>query len=83
MIGKLSGVVDAIDGERVLIDVNGVGYIAHCSARTLAQLPAPGGRATLIIETQMTQEQIKLFGFGPIATAGTSRALVPRQSQTV
>ncbi|HAH09870.1 MAG TPA: Holliday junction branch migration protein RuvA [Alphaproteobacteria bacterium] len=64
MIGKLSGVVDAIDGERVLIDVNGVGYIAHCSARTLAQLPAPGGRATLIIETQMTQEQIKLFGFG-------------------
>lgn len=63
MIGKLAGILDSIDGDVVLIDVNGVGYLASCGAKTLSQLPAPGGRVSLLIETQMSAEQIRLFGF--------------------
>jgi holliday junction DNA helicase RuvA len=63
MIGKLTGLLDSVDSDVVLIDVNGVGYVAQCGAKTLAQLPAPGGRVALLIETQMSAEQIRLFGF--------------------
>jgi holliday junction DNA helicase RuvA len=64
MIGKLTGLLDSVDGDIVLLDVNGVGYVAQCGSRTLGQLPAPGGRVSLLIETQMSAEQIRLFGFG-------------------
>lgn len=63
MIGKLTGLLDSVDGDAALIDVNGVGYIAHCGTKTLGMLPAPGGRVALLIETQMSAEQIRLFGF--------------------
>ncbi len=38
MIGKLRGIVDTIGDDHVVIDVNGVGYVAHCSSRTLGTL---------------------------------------------
>jgi Holliday junction DNA helicase RuvA len=63
MIGKLTGLLDSVDGDAALIDVNGVGYVAHCGGKTLGLLPAPGGRVALLIETQMSAEQIRLFGF--------------------
>jgi len=63
MIGKLKGVVDAIDEEGVIIDVNGVGYAVSASARTLRALPPVGVEATLYIETQMREDAIRLFGF--------------------
>ncbi len=63
MIGKLSGVIDAYGEDNVILDVHGVGYIVHCSARTLQALPAAGEAATLSIETHVRQDQIRLFGF--------------------
>ena len=36
MIGKLKGTLDEIGEDHCIVDVHGVGYIAHCSARTLA-----------------------------------------------
>jgi Holliday junction DNA helicase RuvA len=63
MIGKLKGVVDSYGEDYVILDVNGVGYQVHCSARTLQALPAPGEAATLSIETYVREDQIKLFGF--------------------
>ena len=47
----------------VILDVGGVGYQVHCSARTLQALPAPGEAAVLAIETYVREDQIKLFGF--------------------
>jgi Holliday junction DNA helicase RuvA len=63
MIGKLKGIVDSYGEDYVLLDVNGVGYQVHCSARTMQGLPGPGEAATLSIETYVREDQIKLFGF--------------------
>jgi Holliday junction DNA helicase RuvA len=63
MIGKLKGVIDSYGEDFVILDVGGVGYQVHCSARTLQALPAQGEAATLSIETYVREDQIKLFGF--------------------
>src|SRR5205085_1998994 len=49
--------------DNVVLDVNGVGYLVHCSARTLQELPGTGQPATLAIETHVREDQIRLFGF--------------------
>jgi Holliday junction DNA helicase RuvA len=63
MIGKLKGIVDSHGEDFVILDVHGVGYIVHCSGRTLQKLPPPGEATTLAIETHMREDAIKLFGF--------------------
>ncbi|CCD89129.1 Holliday junction DNA helicase ruvA [Bradyrhizobium sp. ORS 285] len=63
MIGKLKGLIDSYTEDFVILDVGGVGYQVHCSARTLQALPSPGEAATLSIETYVREDQIKLFGF--------------------
>ena len=47
MIGKLKGTIDAYGEDHVVLDVHGVGYLVHCSARTLQALPGVGEAATL------------------------------------
>ena len=63
MIGKLKGIVDSYGVDFIILDVNGVGYQVHCSARTMQALPGPREPATLSIETYVREDQIKLFGF--------------------
>jgi Holliday junction DNA helicase RuvA len=63
MIGKLRGVVDSYGDDTVVVDVHGVGYLVHCSARTLQSLPSPGEAATISIETWVREDQIRLYGF--------------------
>ncbi len=63
MIGKLKGVIDSYGEDFVIVDVGGVGYVVHCSARTLQALPAVGEPVTLSIETHVREDQIRLFGF--------------------
>jgi Holliday junction DNA helicase RuvA len=63
MIGKLKGVIDSYGEVFIVLDVHGVGYLVHCSARTLQALPAPGEAVTLAIETHVREDQIRLFGF--------------------
>jgi len=63
MIGKLRGVVDSFGEDFIVLDVHGVGYLVHCSARTLQALPAPGEATVLSIETHVREDQIRLFGF--------------------
>ncbi|RWF17016.1 Holliday junction branch migration protein RuvA [Mesorhizobium sp.] len=63
MIGKLKGMLDEIDEDSCVIDVHGVGYVAHCSARTLASLPSPGEAVVLFIETYVREDMIRLYGF--------------------
>jgi len=63
MIGKLKGVIDSYGADFIVLDVGGVGYLVHCSGRTLQALPAAGEAATLAIETHVREDQIRLFGF--------------------
>jgi Holliday junction DNA helicase RuvA len=63
MIGKLKGTVDEVDEDHCIVDVHGVGYVAFCSTRTLAALPAPGEAVTLFIETYVREDMIRLYGF--------------------
>ena len=63
MIGKLKGVIDSYGEDFVIVDVGGVGYVVHCSARTLQALPPVGEAVTLSIETHVREDQIRLFGF--------------------
>ena len=63
MIAKLSGILDSVDDDWVVVDVGGVGYLVFCSARTLAQLPACGEAVSFVIETHIREDHIHLYGF--------------------
>jgi holliday junction DNA helicase RuvA len=63
MIGKLRGVIDTYGEGSIVLDVHGVGYLVHCSTRTLQALPPAGEAATLAIETWVREDQIRLYGF--------------------
>jgi Holliday junction DNA helicase RuvA len=63
MIGKLKGIIDSYGEDHLIVDVNGVGYVVHCSARTLQSLPPTGDPVALAIETHVREDQIRLFGF--------------------
>lgn len=62
MIASLKGTVAAIGAETVVIDVNGVGYEAYASPRTLQRF-AVGEAALLSIETIVREDMIRLYGF--------------------
>ncbi len=63
MIGKLSGMLDSAGEDWALIDVGGVGYLVHCSGRTLRGLPRIGEPVRLHVSTQMREDAIHLYGF--------------------
>jgi Holliday junction DNA helicase RuvA len=63
MIGKLTGILDEVGEDYCVVDVHGVGYVAYCSVRTLAALPAAGATITLFIETYVREDMIRLYGF--------------------
>ncbi len=62
MIGKLTGVVNSIAADHAIIDVGGVGYMVHCPSSTLARMTA-GAIVSLAIETKVSEEAIRLYGF--------------------
>src|SRR6185295_17880010 len=62
MIGKLTGRVDFVGSDHVIVDVAGVGYLVYCPSSTLARL-AVGATASLSIETKVSEDAIRLYGF--------------------
>ena len=62
MIGKLTGIVDSITDDLVILDVNGVGYLVACPASTLSRLTV-GGHVSLMIEMKVSEDAIRLYGF--------------------
>lgn len=78
MIGQLKGIVEQIDSQQALVDVGGVGYLVHASSRTIATL-AVGEATRLLIETQVREDAITLFGFASAAEQSTFRLLTTVQ----
>ena len=62
MIARLKGIADLFGDGWVVLDVNGVGYMAFCSSRTLSQLVI-GEVVRLEIETHVREDHIHLYGF--------------------
>ena len=62
MIGRLTGTVDLGDGEALVVDVGGVGYVVYASSRTAGRLEN-GREATLLVETRVREDSITLYGF--------------------
>jgi holliday junction DNA helicase RuvA len=63
MIGKLTGRLDAISANAVILDVGGVGYEVTVGARTFGVLPAIGETVSLAIDTHVREDEIRLYGF--------------------
>ena len=63
MIALLTGRVESLEADRCVIDVNGVGYLVQASTRTLAALPTPPSVARVLVETQVREDAISLYGF--------------------
>ena len=67
MIAKLKGLLDETGTDWAVIDVSGVGYLVHCSARTLAALGEQGEGVTVFTDLQVSENDMRLLGF---ATSG-------------
>ena len=63
MIALLAGRVERVGEDGVVVDVNGVGYLAFCSARPLSRVPGHGEPVRLLIETHVREDHIHLYGF--------------------
>ena len=63
MIALLTGRVVQREEGSCIVDVNGVGYLVHASTRTLAALPPAAEPARLLIETNVREDAILLYGF--------------------
>jgi len=67
MIARLSGTLEDFGADWAIIDVQGVGYLVHCSARTLQALGIRGDRAVVFTDLQVSENDMRLIGF---ASAG-------------
>ncbi|QPM88924.1 Holliday junction branch migration protein RuvA [Pseudooceanicola algae] len=79
MIGKISGILDYKALDHVLIDVRGVGYIVHCSDRTLAALAGPGQPVALYTDMLVREDLQQLFGFPTLVEKEWHRLLTSVQ----
>jgi len=75
LIGRLKGTVEAVASDHAVIDVNGVGYVVHCSASTLDALSAEQGAVALWIDTVVREDMIRLNGFREVTERDLFRIL--------
>ena len=75
MIAKLTGTLDDFGADWAVIDVGGVGYLVHCSAKTLATLGIRGDETTVHTELQVSENDLRLIGFASAAERDWFRLL--------
>lgn len=63
MIAKLSGRLDETGEDWAIVDVQGVGYLVHCSTKTLAALGEVGEACTVHTDLQVSENDMRLLGF--------------------
>ena len=79
MIARLSGILAETTGDTAVIDVGGVGYLVHLSARTLDAIGPIGGQVLVLTELQVREDAWTLFGFGSATERDSFRALTSIQ----
>src|SRR6056297_1069251 len=75
MIGRIAGRIDYRAPDHVLIDVGGLGYLVHCSERTLQALPAAGEHTALYTDLVAREDLMQLVGFTTLVEKGWPRLL--------
>lgn len=75
MIARLAGRLVTLGADHLVIDVNGVGYLAYLSAKSLGGIGPIGGDLVLLTEMQVREDAITLFGFGSAAERDWFRLL--------
>jgi len=75
MIARLAGTLAEVAPDHLVLDVNGVGYLAQASGRTLDAIGPVGGQVVLLTEMQVREDAITLFGFGSAAERDWFRLL--------
>ena len=63
MIGRISGKLNYISADHILVDVSGVGYILYVTQTTLANLPKLGNTVSLFTELVVKEDLLQLVGF--------------------
>ena len=63
MIGRISGVVDYISEDHIIIDVGGVGYIVYVTQITISNSPKLGEKISLFTEIIVKEDLLQLVGF--------------------
>ena len=63
MIARLSGTLEDFGADWAVIDVGGVGYLVHCSAKTLAALGIRNDKVVIHTELQVSENDMRLIGF--------------------
>jgi holliday junction DNA helicase RuvA len=63
VFARLTGTLDEVAEDTVILDVGGVGYLIYCSGRTLSALPGRGEALRFEIETHVREDHIHLYGF--------------------
>jgi Holliday junction DNA helicase RuvA len=79
MIARLSGNLAETTADSAVIEVAGVGYLVHLSAKTLGALGPVGGEVLILTELQVREDAWTLFGFGSAAEREAFRALTSIQ----
>lgn len=79
MIGKITGRIDSRGPDHVLVEAGGLGYIVHCSDRTLAGLPADGEAVALYTDLLVREDLLQLFGFPTLLDREWHRLLMTVQ----
>ena len=79
MIAQLRGSIVQTDDQRLILDVHGVGYAVHVSGRTQGQLGMMGGEVTLLIEMQVREDSMTLYGFLDVVERDAFRLLITVQ----
>ena len=79
MIAKLTGRIDSVSADGLVLDVNGVGYLVFCSSRTTGAVSGAGGIISLAIETHVREDHIHLYGFIDEAERSAFRLLTTVQ----
>lgn len=79
MIGRITGRLDYIGSDHLLIDVRGVGYIVYVSERTRMALPATGEAVALYTDLLVREDLLQLFGFPTLVEKEWHRLLMSVQ----
>lgn len=67
MFAKLTGKIDTLFQDSLILDVNGVGYHVFASGKTLGAIGNHGDPVSLLIETHVREDHIHLYGFASVA----------------